>query len=442
MVTKRTNDTGLGRIWKCVCLSLGLLIIVTLCQFDRHAKAEAPPSHPLVGSSDVQAEVERLVNHLDAPQLAVREQAEKDLIAMGPRILPLLEPKRQLSPEATLRLNRVRAALVEQTVATETMPTRVTCKVNSVSLRTVISEIAQQTGNLLTVGNDLGERPVTWDCQAKTFWEAIDDLTKTLRLRCEPAENGGLMIVQREPVESQYADSAVNCGIFRVQLREFAKIERGGSELSVVTIDIKWEPRLQPAVIWLRSISMEGGSPGDLKPAQGTFVRREIPVSPRKCFVSLSVPLELPSQTNGQEAILRGAFEPVLPVAMLDMAFDTRELRQSSRSVFLGQAEVTARLLQTTEQSCEVVLRTRYQEPFDAFASHRGWFYIWPVYLEVASQKLSPNQTELISMSEDGVELLYRFGCFEGLSGRFICRVPVAIVKPVIGFQLPLPSGA
>jgi len=127
---------------------------------------------------------------------------------------------------------------------------------------------------------------------------------------------------------------------------------------------------------------------------------------------------------------------------MLDLAFDTRELRQNSRSVFLGRAEVTAKLFQTTKQSCEVVLRTRYQEPFDAFASHRGWFYTWPVYLEVASQKLSPNRTELISMSEDGVELLYRFGCLEGLSGRFICRVPLAIVKPVVEFQLPLPSGS
>lgn len=441
MVTEWRNDTRLTQFLKRACLPLGMSIIATLCQFDRHVRAEVPPIGSPVVSSDLRPEVEKLINHLDAPQLAVREKAEKDLVAMGPRILPLLGPERQLLPEASLRLNRVRAALVEQMVTTETLPTRVTCKVNGVPLRTVISEVSQQTGNLLTVDPNLGERPVTWDCQDKTFWEAIEDLTKMLRLDCEAAESGGLMLVQREPVESRYADSAVNCGIFRVQLRELARIERGGSSLAAVTIDIKWEPRLQPAVIWLRSISIEGSGPGDAKPAQGTFVRREIPVAPRKCFVVLSVPLELPSGMSGQATILRGAFEPVLPVAMLDVAFDTRELRQSSRSIFLGQAEITAKLRQGPEAGYEIVLRVRYQEPFDAFASHRGWFYSWPVYLEVASKRLSPTRTELMSMSEDGVELLYRFGYSEDSNGRFICRVPVAIVRPVIEFQLPLPSG-
>lgn len=441
MIIEWSIRASLSEFMGRVCLPLGMSIIATLCQFDRHAQAQVSAAGNPSAMSDVQAEVEGLINRLDAPQLAVREQAEKDLIAKGIEIFPFLEPKKQLSPEASLRLNRVRSALVDRIVTTETLPTRVTCKVTGAPLGAVISEIARQTGNAITVDDELGQSLVTWDCQDKTFWEAIDDLTETLRLDCEPAENGGLTIVPRKTMGFRDADTSVDYGAFRIQLREVAKVNRGGSEMLFATIDIIWEPRLQPAVIWLRSIGTGVGGLNDVNASQGAFSRREVPVSPRKCFVSLSVPVELAGQGSERAVTLRGSFEVVLPVARLDVAFDMSELRQRSRTVFLGQAEITAKSGRSSEETCEVVLRIRYQDPFDAFASHRGWFYSWPIYLEVGSERLSPNEVQLASMSEDGVELLYRFAHHNGSNGRLVCRVPVAIVRPIVEFQLPLPSG-
>ncbi|MGQ9504557.1 MAG: hypothetical protein ACUVQG_08420 [Thermogutta sp.] len=419
-------------------LLFAMSILVAACGIHRDGRVQASDIEEVGAGSDLQAKVKWLIGRLDAPQLAAREQAEKDLVALGTGILPLLQSNGNLSAEASLRLNRVRARLVEQIVSTDALPTRVTCKADGMPLKDVIAQIVQQTGNMVSASPEVEQYPVTWDCLDKTFWEALDGLTRTLNLDWEPVADGGLRVVSRQSSKPRFSTGIVNCGAFRVQLRDLTAVQRGVSELSFVTIDILWEPRLQPAVIWLLSMDIEVTKPGPT-PGQKTTPRREIPVPTGKSFVSVALPVEFPSQVF-QGAILFGRFEPVLPVGMLDVPFEIAELRQNPRTVYLGEAEITAKLRQLTGDRCEVAIRVRYRELHEAFASHRGWFYSWPVYLEAHSEKFLPKKVELISMSEGGVELLYQFDRVNSSDGRVVCRVPVAIVKPLIEFRLPLPS--
>lgn len=436
MGLKRWN-LDLGQWLARICLALGVSILVTVGHFSRQVEAQSAESRNPATSASLQTEVERLVGHLDAPQLAVREQAEKDLVALGTGILPLLQSNLNLSAEARLRLNRVRARLVEQIVGTDALPTRVTCKAAGMPLKDVIAQIVQQTGNMVSASPEVEQYPVTWDCPDKTFWEALDGLTSTLNLDWEPVAEGGLRVVSRQSSKPRSSTGIVNCGAFRIQLRDLTPAQRGVSELSFVTIEILWEPRLQPAVIWFLSMDIEVTELGP-SPKQKTPPRREIPVPTSKSFVSVTLPVEWPDHAK-ENATLCGRFQPVLPVGMLNVPFEIAELRQKPRTVYLGEAEIIAKVRQLTEDRCEVALRVRYREPHEAFASHRGWFYSWPVRLQANSEQFSPKKVELISMSEDGVELLYQFDRANSSDGRVVCRVPVAIVKPVIEFRLPLP---
>jgi len=395
---------------------------------------------------NLRTQVDKLIDRLNAPELAVREQAERDLVSLGPAIISLLEPRIQLSPEAVLRLDRVRRALIDQTVAGDPLPTTVNYSVKGVPLSEVISQITKQTGNKVIVAEELAKVPITWDCQDKTFWEAMDGLSALVHGELEPTGSNGLRIVPRKTETLPSVGTIAYCGVFRVQLREYVKTERGSSEVSFITIEIMWEPRLQPAVIWLGQIAIDAGQSATLTGKKEAFTRREIPVSPNKCSVSISVPLEEPvSPEQSAEhvkgvPVLRGSFEPVLPVGVLDVAFDMTNLRNGSRSLELGKAQIAAELRRADADVCEVVLRVRYEESSGAFASHRGWFYSWPIRLELISESLLPERVELLRMSENGVELVYQFDTSGNSARRLICRVPVAIIRPKVEFQLALPS--
>jgi len=394
---------------------------------------------------NVRTHVEKLVDRLNSPQLVVRDQAERDLVNLGPAIIPLLKPRSQLSPEATLRLDRVRRTLIDQIVATDPLPTRVSCSVQDVELSEVVSQITKQTGNRVTVAEELARFPITWDCHDKTFWEAMDELANLAHGALEPKESNGFEIIPRKKETAQRAGTITYWGIFRVELKEYVKTQRGSSEVSFITLDIMWEPRLHPAVIWLRRIAFDIGPLTTSGTGEKPSARREIPVSPGKCYVSVSLPLEepVPAEWATERAkgtpVLRGSFEPVLPVGVLDVAFETVDLQKSSRSLVLGDAQIGAEMRRPDADSCEVVLRVRYKESCGAFASHRGWFYSWPVYLELASKRLSPKRVQLLRMSEDGVELVYQFDHSGNEAQRFVCTVPVAIIRPEIEFQLLLP---
>lgn len=423
------------------CLLACLSLLGTACQCFGQVRNHGLLDRERAADAELQARVDELLDRLDAPQRAIREQAEKDLIDLGPRAIPFLQAKRALSPEAALRLARVRTSLIEQMVAIDALPTRVTCKVNDFSLGEVVSKITQQTGNAIRVSEELARLPVTWECHEKPFWEAIDELAGLVDAEVSPAETGGLVVVPRADHAVPSRVTFVYCGIFRVRLREIVKVvkEHDTSSVLFVKVEIAWEPRLQPAVIWWRGIHIEAGQGESVGKEDETPARREVPVSRQKSFVSLTLPVTLPSDLGEKPARLRGSFEPVLPIGATDIIFELTDLQKGPRTFVLGRSEITGELRRFSGNGKEVSLRVGYEEAFGAFASHRGWFYSWPVYLDTEGKKLLPRRVQLVRMAEDGVTLLYQFDNVEVSGGRIVCRVPLTIIRPVVDFRLPLP---
>src|SRR4029453_8274225 len=76
---------------------------------------------PAAADGELKAKVEKLVPQLDSNEAAKREAAEKELIALGPEVLPLLPTTGPRTPaEVRIRLGRIRTALVKAEVEAET----------------------------------------------------------------------------------------------------------------------------------------------------------------------------------------------------------------------------------------------------------------------------------------------------------------------------------
>src|SRR4029450_2125406 len=82
------------------------------------------PSSPSTGGDELKAKGGQGVPEVDSNEAAKREAAEKDLIALGPDVLPLLPATGPRTPaEVRIRLGRIRTALVKAEVEAATRAT-------------------------------------------------------------------------------------------------------------------------------------------------------------------------------------------------------------------------------------------------------------------------------------------------------------------------------
>ncbi|MBY0513879.1 MAG: hypothetical protein K2P78_08200 [Gemmataceae bacterium] len=116
--------------------------------------------------------VAALIEKLGADDYATREQAGKDLLGMGDKVLPDL--RKALAgtdnPEVSRRLAvLVRKLDLDRLVA----PRRVTLSVQNKPVKDVVEAIAKQTGYKLTY-NGSSDAGLTVDWKDVPFWEAVD----------------------------------------------------------------------------------------------------------------------------------------------------------------------------------------------------------------------------------------------------------------------------
>src|SRR5262245_18280668 len=118
-------------------LSLMMLVLVAIEQ------VEGPVPTPA-------KEVARLLKQLDANVASEREAAEKQLLAMGAKILPLLRKEAaiaNLPDEVTVRLTRVRNALEKQGAEGSAKSSRITPHGKAMKLKDALAAFTKQTGN-------------------------------------------------------------------------------------------------------------------------------------------------------------------------------------------------------------------------------------------------------------------------------------------------------
>ncbi|HZL71228.1 MAG TPA: hypothetical protein VFC86_02110, partial [Planctomycetota bacterium] len=132
----------------------------------------------LVRQDPIEDRLRVLVEKLGAEDLEAREQASKEMLAIGLPALPGLEKRLADLPEGEVRA-RIKAVVDRfrrlAKVADVSPQIRfVTLSAKETPLRDVLAEISRRSGVTVDCADDVAARPVTLDLKAQPFLQALD----------------------------------------------------------------------------------------------------------------------------------------------------------------------------------------------------------------------------------------------------------------------------
>lgn len=402
-------------------------------------------------------EVAELVEELSAPQKARREEAEKKLIALGPKVVDLL-PKSgpDVSEEVASRLGRVRMALYRKRAEASVSASTVTLSVKDASLDDVFASIKKQTGNqLVDFRSEFGQQPtpvkLTLDVAKQPFWKVIDELTAQGDLEVyhfSGTDELALVAAAKGKIKTPVGATEAVCysEAFRIEAKRLtaSRSPTGGDAGELrVELEVAWEPRIKPLFLTSKMAKVEARDDAD-KPIEpgNRELATEIPPQGKSCRAEIALAFQSPPRSAKSVKLLRGTLEVLVPAEMHPFRFT--KLDEGKQEQKAAAVTVSIDAPRANNDLLQIALTLKYENPANAMESHRAWFYKNPCYLEAADgTKTPPGTIELTRQSNDELTLNLLFAP-EGdwTKQTLMYQTPADIVVQPIEYnfkELPLP---
>ncbi|MHB8902412.1 MAG: hypothetical protein ACYC6Y_26935 [Thermoguttaceae bacterium] len=397
---------------------------------------------------DLKLEVLRLVRRLDSRELAAREAAERDLIEIGPKALPLLPPLDERTPaEVKERLDRIKILLQKQQAQTAAVQSTVTLSGKRMPLTEIFQAVAGQTGNPIRFGQGPAapETPqvrLDVDYKAAPFWPTFDELLDRAGLTVDPYGLERTLSVNMAPegMLPRSQGTSYN-GPFRfqaVRIDATRDLRMEDVRSTALTIEIAWEPRFHPISMQQRmseiQIADETGEPVIVAAAGAEL---EIPVLAEAISTELRIPLQAPPRSVQKIATLKGTMHALMQGQAETFVFsdlekaDNVEKRAAGVTVILEKAR-------KNRDVWELRVLTRFDDAQGALASHRNWVFDNPARL------VAPDGTEIpfhaydsTRQMENEVGVAYFFGIDGGLEGyKFVYESAGTVLTASFDYEL------
>lgn len=218
--------------------------------------------------------VVQLVERLDAEKPETRDQAEKSLVKLGARALPLLpDASKKLSDRQKAALERVRKALAEEQEKVQLDASKVTIQGTGIRLSEAIKQLQRQTGNPITdlreqAGAEATNPGLDLDIVDKTFFEALDTIAEKANISLNFYTSDGTIGLMPGAAPTDDKPDQIGeeptprpkprilyVGPFRVQLNLIASSRdlRTGLDRANANFEVAWEPRLRPMLMALKT---------------------------------------------------------------------------------------------------------------------------------------------------------------------------------------------
>jgi hypothetical protein len=419
------------------------------------AAEKSTPDKPTVAekSSDDKALAEKvtaLVRQLDAREQAKREAAEKELIALGPDVLPLLPALTTRTPaEVRNRLTRVRNALTKAEIEAATKPALVNLS-GEMLFSEAAASIAEQTGNKLVDYrerfNQEGSDPkITVDLKEVPFWQALDTVldAASLTIYNYDEEQGALAYTSRGDDAVPRLGKASYSGLFRLEptrIEAVRDLKNSSMHSLKLVTDAIWEPRVRPIVLEvplsdLSATDEKGGEIG-IDRAEGTL---EVPVEGTNAAVEIELPLVAPARSVTQVGSIKAKMTAVVLGKVETFEFPDLD-KLKSAELERGGVTVTVESCRKNGDIYDVSMRVRFDKAANALESHRGWIYNNECYLiDPKGQRNENAGLEATLLDTNEVGLSYKFDLGENVSPakhKFVYRTPAAVIKIPVEFEL------
>ncbi|XZE55698.1 hypothetical protein SH139x_001721 [Planctomycetaceae bacterium SH139] len=407
------------------------------------AADEASPSGG--GDEDLQRQVAELIERLDGSKLAIRQQAERDLLGLGPSILDFLpDSARALSAEASQRLRRVRLEL-ELQQAKQAAGAKLISLGRADDLQAALKRISELTEiGFQTNGqfNPVLELDVS---RSQTFWKTLDTVLDAAEadVNFYVGKAGELGIAQRAEGRPSRTDSAAYAGVYRLEpTRVMARRDLRSAQRSELSIgcEIAWEPRLTPIglTLPLESVVAVCDDGQQLRADMG-----EITIAANASISSteFNIPLPLPTDSPLRISTLSGTLRSMLPGAREHFKIDISKPHEAET---VGNVTVLVEAVRANNHLHEVRLEVAFVEGGAALESHRQWIFDNPAYVTTASgERREVLGTETYRQTAERLGISFLFDLDEDPTGfTFHYETPVSIIQNEVQFvmrDIPLP---
>ena len=404
-------------------------------------------SKPKVERDVLEKKVAKLSSDLDSPKQAIRDQAEADLVALGPVVIEFLPPiGADASAEWKMRIDRLRDTLEKLEMQEFTMPSTVTLS-GSMTGRQALTKIAEETGNTINLGDSPNlDRDVVTDFDSTPFWEAFDEVVDQLELTVSGGDGENIQIVPRAANAPLRIAAAGYSGVFRMEpltIQKTYQLQDPAQSTLQIQVLLSWEPRLAPVFVKFPMEAMELiCDDGQVLQSKMNADETEfVPAGGSQLQVALN--FVLPERKAKKILRWNGKVFVSIPGKPATLEFDEL-MKEGKKTATVGNLKVVLEKARKNRDIYEVLVGISLNSTEQTAEAFRGWTNTHEAFLmDKDNKRLEHVGWSTTRMNEKEIGLSYLFDVEKGLEGcKFMYRAPGSVVDQTAEFALedvPLP---
>ena len=307
--------------------------------------------------------VDQLIEKLSSKDESARDAAEKSLVGLGAKVVPLLPDAAKITgDDAKKRVDNIRAALAEEMEKASLVASRVTIQGQAIRLTEALKQLQSQTGNRISDlreanGADVTNPAMDLDIVDKPFFEALDLIAKKAEITLNFYTGDGTIgimagagaelpdqIGEDAPVASERIRYS---GPFRILFKQLSlgKDFLTGQNTGNAQFEVAWEPRLRPMLLGLKAENIKIIDDRDVPVAPSvTAESGSVVLRPENPVAEINLNLIAPERKALELKSLKVKAEVTVPAGIRSFRFPTIDAREVSKK--LGDVSV---LLESTE---------------------------------------------------------------------------------------------
>lgn len=402
---------------------------------------------PKVERDVLEKKVAKLSSDLDSPKQAIRDQAEAELITLGPVVIEFLPPiGADASAEWKMRIDRLRDTLGKLEMQEFTMPSTVTLS-GSMTGRQALTKIAEETGNTINVGDAPNlDREVVTDFDSTPFWEAFDEVVDQLELTVSGGDGENIQLVPRAANAPFRIAAAGYSGVFRMEpltVQKTYQLQDPAQSTLQIQVLLSWEPRLAPVFVKFPMEAMELiCDDGQVLQSKMNAEETEfVPTGGSQLQVALN--FVLPERKAKKILRWNGKVFVSIPGKPATLEFDEL-MKEGKKTATVGNLKVVLEKARKNRDIYEVLVGISLDSPGQTAEAFRGWTNTHEAFLmDKNNKRLEHVGWSTTRMNDKEIGLSYLFDIEKGLEGcKFMYRAPGSVVDQTAEFELedvPLP---
>lgn len=401
------------------------------------------PEKPKTLDPEMQRRVRLWTRQLNADELSQREQAEREMLAEGTKLLDYLPPEAPgQSAELRERLTRIRVTLETRAAEEVAKPIALTLK-GEFGLPELVEKIREQTNNVTqVVVNDEKRLDVDWE--NVPYWVAMDEIMDRVQMTFDSDQANGVTLypaVDRAPRKT-YASYH---GAFRVsptRLQHSRDLTSSQPAQSQFSLQLDWEPKLRVIRLELPLDGVEILHPTDpaVKQTVGNSGEKiGFGVTDEKSGAKAHFAWPNLEAWDVETVDVRGKFQ--LLVAGREETFRFENLKvalQNKQLIEKSGIKVQLEEVTNDEHLMLIKLGIQFSDAKQSLESHFGWIFQNQVEIRDREGQTHAYLTiESGGVREQGLALVYIFDRFEDLEGfELVYRSPGILIETEVPFEM------